>query len=292
MKIAIQLVGTLRTLKDTIKFWNILFNTYEIDYFISISDLYDYCSGNYEFIDGWYFLQTPNKNILLDKIKLYNFVLKLDNKIKICEIVNFSNLKNTKPLNKLGYRKLIINNKRKEYEQKNNIKYDSVITSRTDMIFYVHNANIIKKTGSLNFHWYDEEHKPKNIDNVFFEIPNLIFKEIDKTREVFKRILNVISHNKKYIVVNDSTMGKQGFSIWEGFAISDSDTMDIYCNYDDKVNYGSNKNLWKDGKNYVGQLHIYLLKNNLDIQGQIRDYNIAMYYPRIRLTDEIIKLAK
>jgi hypothetical protein len=42
MKIAIQLVGTLRSLKDTIKFWNILFNTYEIDYFISTSDLYDY----------------------------------------------------------------------------------------------------------------------------------------------------------------------------------------------------------------------------------------------------------
>ena len=123
MKIAIQLVGTLRSLKDTIKFWNILFNTYEIDYFISTSDLYDYWSGNYEFNDGWYFLQTPNKNILLDKIKLYNFVLKLDNKIKICEIVNFSNLNNNKKLNKLGYRKLIINNKRKEYVHKKSYQF-------------------------------------------------------------------------------------------------------------------------------------------------------------------------
>ena len=292
MKIAIQLIGTFRSLKDTIKFWNMLFNTCDFDFFLCISDLYDYCSKNYESNNGWYWLQTPNKNILLDKIKLYNFVLKLDNKIKICEIVNFSNLKDTRSLNKLGYRKLIINNKRKEYEQKNNIKYDSVITSRTDMIFYAHNANIIKKTGSLNYHWYDEKHKPKNIDNVFFEIPNLIFNEIDKTREIFKRILNEISYNKKYIVVNDSTMGKQGFSIWEGFAMSNSDTMDIYCNYNDKVNYGRNGNLWKGGNNYCGQLHLYLLKNNLDIKGQLRDYNIGHYYPRIRLTDEIIKLIK
>ena len=183
------------------------------------------------------------------------------NKLKKCKIINDSQSKynDFSYTRKLELKKQCINNKRIQYQRVNNINFDIIITSRCDIVFYpsIVHTNI---NGTGNYLWYSDEYKADDMDKVFFEIPNIVYDKINETKEKFNIMIKEIMNNDNLIIVNNSTMGKKGFSLWEGISIAKPNIMDIYCNFDSSIKYKLNDNIWKNGRNYYGQLEIYLLK--------------------------------
>jgi len=86
-------------------------------------------------------------------------------------------------------------------------------------------------------------------------------------------------------------MGPIGFSIWNAFAFSSPQNIDIWTNFNlgEENKTPPNPKLWKGGICQESRLQNYLLKKNIIIKGLLNE-NIKEYFWRKELTDEIKKL--
>lgn len=299
MKISLQLSGTYRNLEYTVEYYKHIFREHELDIFLCISTLFDYTDSKFTYNPNQkyaYSHKKYDKSVILNKDKLDEHLRdKFD--FKDFYIVDKDNELRSNT-NKIFFKKKICNDLRINYSKKNGIKYDIVISSRTDWLMinirdildlYM-NTHITEDNLVFPYHMTKEEWNALNMPNFFVK------KSINMKHPVFfdtsfKDILN----NKNTIYTADSTMGpstgiSKNFSIWDGFAYGSPEMMDIYVNFNfsDESQKPPNINLWKNGKCPESRLQNYLLKQNINIKGLYKEFKMREYWWRREL-DETIK---
>ena len=298
MRVSLQLSGTYRTLRDSYDHYREIFKNVELDIFLCISTVYDYTSQKYLYYKNWtrqYKCPKHDRTIMLNKDKLTEY---LKNDYDFADFIVIDNDRNTprgtgddKSRAYYGMKKNKCNNLRKEYEKRNNFKYDIVIDSRTDWLLF----NIKDFDMYYNGDNFDSSPCPYNVltqeqfnkfgENVFVK------KSVELKTEInLLPLFEDVKNNKKLYAID---MGKNGdhYFIWDGFAFGNPDVMNIYCNFNlsKEKNYPPNSRLWKGGYCPEARLQNYLLKEKINIIG-LSIYNYYYYYRRVQVTRNIKKL--